>query len=103
MQQAAAGCRQALRSARCVTPAEVAGGQGLWMYRVRLGSSWLVISPADWAPIINLACHPQAVFFYLGPPSHVLYHIKIPLSVNMAIAILITVNTVGLLRCVWAL
>lgn len=39
------------------------------------------------------------MFFYLGPPSHVLYHIKLPLAVDMAIAILITINVVRRRAC----
>lgn len=31
----------------------------------------------------------QAVFCYIGPPSHLLWHIKLPLLFNMAIAALV--------------
>jgi signal recognition particle receptor subunit beta len=34
----------------------------------------------------------QATFFYLGPPGHILWNIKWPLLLNMAIATIVTVD-----------
>lgn len=65
-------------------------------------------SRTDWAGTMHAAapgCPPalppsgvpfqQAVFFFLGPPSHILWRIKWPLLVNMFIAGLITIDQVG--------
>eukprot|EP00775_Hariotina_reticulata_P013776 gene13776-13897_t len=50
--------------------------------------------PQEWCALQSEWRFLHATLFYLGPPSHILWHIKYPLLLNMAIAVLITADQV---------